>query len=120
MGKKYDFQKEMDNANALYEFYHACAKESIVFITRIEVRERGQDIPEFICPNAKIRNVYDNSSMKIDIMWDEFGYKNYRDIGLFGYYAPKWCEMKYYQNIKAIDVYSQDSNKIVRIFAIEE
>lgn len=41
----------------------------------------------------------------IDIMWEDYGYKNYKDMGLFGHMSTQWQEVKMTGN-NAFTIYS--------------
>ena len=36
-----------------------------------------------------------NIYMRVDIMWEDAGYSNYRDLGLYGYYSTSYVPMSY-------------------------
>lgn len=37
-----------------------------------------------------------NIYMRVDIMWEDAGYSNYRDLGLYGYYSTSYVQMSYH------------------------
>lgn len=48
-------------------------------------------INEQIPVSVSIQNIY----MRVDIMWEDAGYPNYRDLGLYGYYSTSYVRMSY-------------------------
>ena len=52
--------------------------------------------------------VYDyNIYMRVDIMWEDAGYSNYRGLGLYGYYSTSYVPMSYHDGelrIKPTDI----------------
>lgn len=59
------------------------------------------DVSAFNC------NIY----MRVDIMWDEAGYSNYKELGLYGSYGSSYYQMTYIDGILTIK--SDDNVEIV-------
>ena len=52
-----------------------------------------------------------NSYMSVDIMWEDSGYEDYKDLGLYGLYSSSYCLMTYVDRILKIN--SDDNIEIV-------
>lgn len=118
MGAKLDWQKEMSYMGELQKFYFACEKDFTVFTTRIEVLPKNKK-SVFFSEQIQVKITYDNSNCKVDILWEDAGFDDYRDMQLYGYYSPSFVPMKYYPRNKYLEINSSDSNKIVRVYVKE-
>ncbi len=49
-------------------------------------------INEQIPVSVSDHNIY----MRVDIMWEDAGYSNYRELGLYGYYSTSYVQMSYH------------------------
>jgi hypothetical protein len=54
-------------------------------------------------------------------MWEDAGYEReeFNRIGLYGAYTCRFVKMKYLKRKKILEIYSNGSNKIVRVNSIE-
>jgi hypothetical protein len=54
--------------------------------------------------------------MSVNIIWEDAGYnhKEYRGMGLFGYYDCFYVKMDYKDEVLHID--SSDTNKIIKVY----
>lgn len=39
-----------------------------------------------------------NRYMNVNIIWEDAGYPNYRDLGLYGYYSTSYVQMSYHDD----------------------
>ena len=54
-----------------------------------------------------------NSYMSVDIFWENSGYEDYKDLGLYGSYGSSYYRMTYIDGILTIKSVSDDNIEIV-------
>lgn len=54
-----------------------------------------------------------NSYMSVDIFWENSGYEDYKDLGLYGLYSSSYYRMTYVDRILKIKSDSDDNVEIV-------
>ena len=54
-----------------------------------------------------------NIYLRVDIMWEDAGYSNYRELGLYGLYGSSYYRMTYIDGILTIKSVSDDNIEIV-------
>ena len=54
-----------------------------------------------------------NIYMRVDILWEDAGYSNYRELGLYGLYGSSYYRMTYIDGILTIKSVSDDNIEIV-------
>lgn len=54
-----------------------------------------------------------NSYMSVDIFWENSGYEDYKDLGLYGSYGSSYYRMTYIDGILTIKSDSDDNVEIV-------
>lgn len=54
-----------------------------------------------------------NSYMSVDIFWENSGYEDYKDLGLYGSYGSSYYRMTYIDGILTIKSVSGDNIEIV-------
>ena len=54
-----------------------------------------------------------NSYMRVDIFWENSGYEDYKDLGLYGLYGSSYYRMTYIDGILTIKSDSDDNIEIV-------
>lgn len=52
-----------------------------------------------------------NSYMRVDILWEDSGYEDYKDLGLYGLYGSSYYRMTYIDGI--LKIKSDDNVEIV-------
>lgn len=112
MGKKLSTNDYMNSLSALQQFYIGIGRTNAPIIKTVVVKEKNSN-DVVLKGNIKITTVYDNTQTRVNIIWEDSGYTNFRDLGLFGYYDCNWVPMKYSNEVLSID--SKDSNKIIDI-----
>lgn len=54
-----------------------------------------------------------NIYMRVDILWEDAGYSNYKELGLYGLYGSSYYRMTYIDGILTIKSVSDDNIEIV-------
>ena len=68
---------------------------TLVLPKNVEVVKNGVLIINKQIPVAvSNHNIY----MRVDIMWEDAGYPDYRDLGLYGYYSTSYVQMSYHND----------------------
>lgn len=95
------------------KFRKACGggKETTRLVTVISKANKDSIINDYISVSCLKNPEY----LNINIQWEDSGYNNYKDLGLYGYYSSKFCKMKYNAENKFIDIYSGDLQIIINI-----
>lgn len=52
-----------------------------------------------------------NNYMLVDIMWEDAGYSNYKELGLYGRYSTYYVRMSYRNRV--LKIYSDDGIEII-------
>lgn len=116
MGQKLSRDEYMSSMEALKKFYFSCDRINGPHNLLISViNSKTKDIELEL--NVKITIVYDNMGQKINILWEDSGIKNFRDLGLFGVYWALYNTMEFDDDENVLSIYSSDSNKIVKVYS---
>lgn len=113
MGKKLRgeiLQNSLESLQKFHRVHHCNSKEYDVSISVIK------DGDALFTKEVPIRVVYDNISQFMDIMWEDAGIDNFRDIKLFGRYNPNFNKFIINEDRETLKIYSTDSDKVVVIF----
>lgn len=115
MGKRLRGDALMDSLDSLQAFHRINGFDHREFNASVTVRikESGEIL---FTREVPIRVVFDNVSQFIDIDWKEAGIENFRGRGLFGGYNPNYNEMTLNENSGTLEIYSDDSDKVVEIY----
>lgn len=90
MGNKLSISEEGASQRALLDY--RIDNGTLVEPRSVVVIKNGELIINEQIPVAVAEyNIY----MRVDIMWEDAGYSNYRDLGLYGYYSTSYVPMSY-------------------------
>mgnify|MGYP000934809110 FL=1 len=108
MGNKLSVAEERESVCAVLDYL----KDNVIVTLpkKVSVRKDGKlivdnriEVSAFNC------NIY----MRVDILWDEAGYTNFKDLGLYGSYGSSYYRMTYIDGILTIKSVSGDNIEIV-------
>ncbi|MDU6482973.1 MAG: hypothetical protein E6538_13335 [Paeniclostridium sordellii] len=108
----------LEGVSALHEFYQKTNFNPKVFNAKVYVKSK-KNKKNLFSKDIPIRVIYDGTSTRIEIYWDEADYEDYADMQLsMAYYAEKpGTKMQFIQSKNLLRIYKQGSNKIVEIEA---
>lgn len=89
MGNKLPISEERASLSALIDY--RIDNGTLVEPRSVVVIKNGELIINEQIPVAVAGDNY----MRVDIMWEDAGYSNYRDLGLYGYYSTSYVPMSY-------------------------
>lgn len=115
MGTLLEREQQIQSIDALQKYYFDNNHQNGPFNTKVEVCfKRGKK--HIFNANVPIVISYDSISQKIDILWEDDGLDDFRDMQLFGTYNCHYTKMKYLKTKGILEINSSDSNKIVRVY----
>ena len=68
---------------------------TLVLPKNVEVVKNGELIVNGEIPVQVLDNI---RYMNVNIMWEDAGYPDYRDLGLYGYYSTSYVQMSYHND----------------------
>lgn len=91
MSNKLLTSEQSDSYRAVLDYRYD--NGTLVLPKNVVVVKNGELIVnEKIPVGASDHNIY----MRVDIMWEDAGYSNYRDLGLYGYYSTSYERISYH------------------------
>lgn len=106
MGNKLSIGEERESMNAVLDYLKD--NGTLTLPKNVSVIKNGKLIVnEIINVAAFDCNIY----MRVDILWEDAGYSNYKDLGLYGLYGSSYYRMTYVDRILKIN--SDDNIEIV-------
>ena len=107
MGNKLSVGEGLENMSAVLDYLKDNGT-SLTLPKNVSVIKNGKLIINKIINVATFDcNIY----MRVDIMWEDAGYSNYKDLGLYGSYGSSYYRMTYVDRILKIN--SDDNIEIV-------
>lgn len=93
MSNRISISEQLASHNAALDYRND--NGTLVLPKNVEVVKNGKFIVNGEIPVAvSDHNIY----MRVDIMWEDAGYSNYRDLGLYGYYSTSYVKMSYHND----------------------
>ena len=93
MSNRIPISEQLASHNAALDYRND--NGTLVLPKNVEVVKNGELIINEQIPVAvSNHNIY----MRVDIMWEDAGYSNYRDLGLYGYYSTSYVQMSYHND----------------------
>lgn len=115
MGKKLNFDKQLESLEAIKELYFSWDEDTSVNSRNVEVINKETDeviidiqVPINISPGTEF--------YKINIVWEDAGIGNFNKLKLFGTYWSSYNEMTYDEINEFLLINSSDSDKLVRVY----
>lgn len=108
MGNKLSVGEGLESMRAVLDYLQD--NGTLTLPKNVSVRKNGNLIVNDIINVAAFDcNIY----MRVDIMWEDAGYSNYRELGLYGLYGSSYYRMTYIDGILTIKSVSGDNVEIV-------
>ncbi|RDY29777.1 hypothetical protein CHL78_000985 [Romboutsia weinsteinii] len=116
MGKKLSFEEQLESLHAIKSLYFSWDRDTSTSLRYVEVVDEETDavilsiqVPINISPGTE--------TYKINIVWENAGVKNFSSLKLFGIYWSSYNKMNYDDINECLEIYSSDSDKIVKVYS---
>ena len=108
MGNKLSVGEERESMRAVLDYLKD--NGTLTLPKNVSVIKNGNLIVNDIINVAAFDcNIY----MRVDILWEDAGYSNYKELGLYGLYGSSYYRMTYIDGILTIKSDSDDNVEIV-------
>lgn len=116
MGKKLSFEDELESLGAIKSLHFSWDRDTSTSLRYVEVLDKETDavilkikVPINITPGTEF--------YKINIVWENAGVNDFNLLKLFGVYWSSYNKMNYDNINECLEIYSSDSDKIVKVYA---
>lgn len=106
MGNKLSFGEGLESMSAVLDYLRD--NGTLTLPKNVSVIKNGKLI---VNDKIDVLALKFNSYMRVDILWEDSGYEDYKDLGLYGSYSSSYCRMTYIDGILTIK--SDDNVEIV-------
>lgn len=99
----------IESIGAVVDFRQRNGIDGLIVNVAFKIKVLNKNILEYV----PISTNPDYSDQTINIMWEDIGMENYRELGLYGQYSTYYQEMIYDDKDNTLTIIDDENNEII-------